>query len=511
MRRKIAILFLPALLVACAQASSVPDGSTLLEDGERYDALGADADLTWDDPSFKPEVDRWAPQGHPVSIPLGTSNAFNVVDATWKGESDGDRLGIGVAAVGDLNADGLEDMVMGSIYASGTSGGDGAAYMNRASFKDGNYRADASKGRWYGPSGSRAGEAVGGGGDVDNDGQDDFMIGANNWDNPDKAWQVKAGAAYLVFGFDRGNNTLPSGATRFTGTKAYEYAGVGVDIVGDLDGDGYDEVAIGASGADTNGSESGCVYIINGPITADVDLANSDAEIGGESAGDAIGSRVVGLGDVDGDGVDDFAVGARTEDTNGTDAGSVYVITSGTMPASLADADIIIRGNKDGSAGGSGVSEAGDLDGDGVNDYLVGSLGHNDLGAAYVLQGSVTSGKMGEVAYARFVGQSSGDQFGSGVTSGDVSGDGTEDVIVAANRQSSTDRGAVYVFYGPVSGTINAYDADSKLSGVGSNDRFGSSVDVAENTTVDNKNTLIVGASSRGTGNKGAVYLFQSP
>jgi hypothetical protein len=157
------------------------------------------------------------------------------------------------------------------------------------------------------------------------------------------------------------------------------------------------------------------------------------------------------------------------------------------------------------------VSEAGDLDGDGLNDYLVGSLGHNDLGNAYVLQGSVTSGKMGEVAYARFVGQSTGDQFGSGVTSGDISGDGTEDVIVAANRQSSSDRGAVYVFYGPVTGTIASYDADSKLSGVGSNDRFGSWVDVAENTTVDGKNTLMVGASSRGTGNKGAVYLFQSP
>lgn len=510
MRPKILLFLLPITLVACAPAGTIEDESYILEDGDRYDALGDVADLNWDNPEYRPEVDRWAPQGHPVSIPLGTSNAYNVVDSTWKGESDADRLGIGVAAVGDLNADGLEDMVMGSIHAAGPAAGDGAAYMNRASFKDGNYRADASKGRWYGTA-SRAGEQVAGGGDVNGDGLDEFIIGAKNWNNPTKTWQVNAGAAYLVFGFDRGNNALPTGGLALTGTKAYEYAGVGVDIVGDLDGDGFADIAVGASGADTNGSESGCVYIINGPVTADVDLAVADAEIGGETAGDAIGSRVVGLGDIDGDGFDDFAVGARTEDTNGVDAGAVYVITSGTLPATLADADIIIRGNKAGSAGGSGVSEAGDLDGDGLNDYLVGSLGHNDLGNAYVLQGTVTSGKMGEVAYARFVGQSSGDQFGSGVTSGDVSGDGTEDVVVAANRQSSSDRGAVYVFYGPVSGTIAAYDADSKISGVGSNDRFGSWVDVAENTTVDGKNTLIVGASSRGVGNKGAVYMFQTP
>ncbi|MED5371616.1 MAG: integrin alpha [Myxococcota bacterium] len=507
--RHLAALSLPLLLAACATETA--DGSLVLEDGELYLPLGEDASLQWDDPSYRPDVDRWAPNGTPVSIPLGSTNAFNVTDATWKGESDNDQLGISVAAVGDLNADGLEDMAMGSLWASGTAEGDGAAYMNRASYKDGNYRADASKGRWYGESGSAAGEQVAGGGDVDGDGQDDFLIGAKTHEHATDAWKTKAGAAWLVFGFDRGKNTLPSGATMLEGTKAYEFAGVGVDIAGDLNGDGYADILVGASGADTNGAESGCVYIINGPVTADMSLADADGEVGGENAGDGIGSRVVGLGDIDGDGIDDFAVGARNEGSNGENAGAVYVITSGTLPATVADADIILRGNKEDSNGGSALSEAGDLDGDGTADYLVGALGHNGFGAAYVMQGSVTSGKLGEVAYARFTGQLAGDQFGSSLTSGDVDGDGNEDVVVGANRQGTNDRGAVYVFAGPVSGSVQAYEAASKISGVAASDYFGSSVDFAENTRVDGKDSLIVGASARGTTDKGAVYFFLVP
>lgn len=471
----------------------------------------ADRGLDWDNPQYEPGVDRWAPNGTPISIPLGSTNAFSVQDATYKGESANDKLGISVVSAGDLNGDGLNDMLMGSLYGSGTGSNDGAAYMNRAKYITGNARADASKGRFYGPSTSRAGEALGAGGDVGGDSGDDWIMGGRNWDHPTDTWKVNAGAAYVVVDFTRGNVTLPAtGTYRFNGTKAYEFAGSSVDL-GDVNGDGQADVMIGAYGADTNGSESGAVYLVYGPITADLDLGSADAEVGGEAAGDAAGSRVFGIGDYDGDGLDDWAVGLRGEDTNGTDAGAVYVITSSTAPTTLADADYILRGNTDGFEAGNAVHGTGDLDGDGNDDLLIGALGQTSLGAAYVISGGTASGKVGAVAQTKLTGQLSGDQFGSAVTSGDVSGDGTPDIIVAANRQGTTDRGAVYVFYGPTSGTLAATSADSKLVGVASNDHFGSAVAFSENSNQSGDGTLMVGASSRNSDNRGAVYLFQVP
>ena len=508
--RKTALL-IPGLLamIACDTQGEIEVSDTGAPD---YLDVGEDATLLWDNPDYRPEIDRFAPNGVPIALPLGTSNAYDLTFSTWKGEGDGDRLGIHLTTT-DVNADGKGDLIAGSQYADGASGGDGAAYMNKANFSSGNQNVGGAKGRYYGPTASNAGETVGSGGDIDGDGIDDLILGGRNFTNPDETWKVNSGVAYLVQNFARGAVTLETDTIEIRGAKAYDFAGAGVAIVGDLNGDSYADIAIGATGADDGGSGSGAVYIFNGPVTANTDVTAADATIAGEAADDGAGARILGIGDYDGDGFDDFAVGVRGNDNNGSNSGAVYVVTNSTLPLSFDAADYVFYGNTADAAAGNQLAAAGDMDGDGYSDFIAGALGHAGSGAAFLVTGNTAGAgvKIGGVAKEKFLGELSGDQFGASLAVGDINGDDVADVLVGSNRFAASDRGAVYGFYGPFDydgTTTGAVLADTKVLGVGSGDRFGSALSYVENVDNAGRNMVAVGASSRG-GNKGAVYLFK--
>lgn len=492
------------------------------EDFESEPLTAEDMNLVWDDPGFMPDVDRWAPDGTPIKVPLGTSVGFNSARATWQGESANDSVGISVAAVGDMNGDGRGEVGIASQYGSGSGSGDGAVYMNKSRFQAGNKRIDTAKGRWYGETGSALENVAGRRymssmnstteGDLNGTTGDEMLAGARSWDNPTDTWKVNSGAAYVITWADRGSNALPSGGTRIDGIKANDFAGAGLDIVGDINGDGNVDVAIGATGADDGGSESGAIYLIYGPITAATDLSTADAVIAGESAGDAAGNRIRGIGDFDGDGADDFAVGVRGRDHAGnTDSGSVYIIYGdGAFPSDLNSADVILRGQTGSSQAGNQVAEVGDINGDGYDDMIAGALGQGGLGAAYLILGNnASTGNIAGQAETTFTGQVNGDQFGAGLAAGDVNRDGDMDIIVSANRQSSNDKGAVYVYLNPGAGVITANDADSKLVGQASDDRFGAWIDVVEQEDTTFRDVLVVGASRRASNDKGTAYIFE--
>ena len=207
-----------------------------------------------------------------------------------------------------------------------------------------------------------------------------------------------AGAAYLLLGSRSGlsDGSVSGADAKLTGEGMDHLAtgatGTGLASAGDVNGDGYSDVLIGASGEDTNGTGAGAAYLLLGSSSglSDMSLASADAKLTAESAGDRAGHSVSTAGDVNSDGYADLLVGAIAADTTG----AVYLIlgSSGAVSdMSLASADAKVTGEVADDSAGFSVSTAGDVNDDGYSDWLLGAQG-NDAGgswsgAAYVIEG----------------------------------------------------------------------------------------------------------------------------
>ena len=244
-----------------------------------------------------------------------------------------------------------------------------------------------------------------GAGDVNGDGIDDLIIGALG---ADPNGRTDAGASYVVFGTDQGFPATIDLATDadliIQGAAAYDCSGYSVSGAGDVNGDGIDDLIIGAPGADPNGRDyAGASYVVFGTdqgFPATIDLASdADLTIQGAAADDHSGSSVSGAGDVNGDGIDDLIIGASGADPNGRNyAGASYVVFGSDQgfPATIdlaSDADLIIQGAAAYDFSGVSVSGAGDVNGDGIDDLIIGAYradpnGRDDAGASYVVFGT---------------------------------------------------------------------------------------------------------------------------
>jgi hypothetical protein len=158
---------------------------------------------------------------------------------------------------------------------------------------------------------------------VNGDGFDDVLIGAFGND----AGGRYAGAAYLVLGSATpGDLPLFAADAAYTGEAGNDLAGGAVSVAGDVDGDGFDDLLVGAYGY-SGGSNAGAAYLVLGsPTPADLSLSAADARYTGEAADDYAGHSVSGARDVDGDGFDDLLVGAHYDDAGGTKAGAAYLL-----------------------------------------------------------------------------------------------------------------------------------------------------------------------------------------
>lgn len=314
----------------------------------------------------------WLSQG-----PVSGSGDLSGDSPLVAGGSAEDQLGTALAS-GDLDDDGTTDLLVG---ASGTTYGSVYLFMGPVTTATSTGAADAE---YTGSSSaSEAGAAIAVA-DIDGDGTDDLLYGAAS-DAADKGSGSEAGSAFLEYG--------PISASGGTGTYA-AYGAVSGDSAGssvagaDLNGDGYDDMIVGAAGVS---SSAGAVYVVLGPLTANVDLSAADLSFTGTSGGDQAGVTLA-VGDSDGDGSDDLVIGAAYNDDAYTNGGAAYLFygpfTAGTASLSAADAEI--NGSNTNARAGSAMS-FGDVDADGYSDLLIGmprqSVTYSYGGAGVLMMG----------------------------------------------------------------------------------------------------------------------------
>ena len=290
---------------------------------------------------------------------------------------------------------------------------------------------------------------------------------------------------------------------RFLAAASIASPSSAVAFVGDVDGDGIDDTVIASTHDQTAGHDGGAARLTLGGTVGDVDLATSEASILGLGDDDLFGSAVAGLGDPNGDGYNDFAIGSLG--AFGTD---VYLYT-GPLAGALVASDANARVDLDKTVElGVAVAGGGDLTGDGVADALLGAPGND--GGAFVVSGDST----GEVnPWGSFDLKGNGaERAGEAVAAGDVDGDGVVDALVGAPSHGFPNEvGAVYQVHGPVPslGLDLEWDHDGLVVGVYPGSRAGAAVDLADDFDGDGLADVVIGAPGA-DGQRGAAYVILS-
>ncbi len=349
--------------------------------------------------------------------------------------------------------------------------------------------------------------------DLDGDGIDAVVTSSYGYARTD----YRAGAVYAVEGPVYGTMSLSGADAIWEGEAADDYAGYGL-AAGDVNGDGNDDLLIGAGGQDEGGDGAGAVYVVHGPMSGVTDLSLADAKLVGDESGAYAGDQVISPGDVNGDGLDDLLIGAPFHDEGGGScAGAAYLVLSpvaGTM--NLANADARFLGDAGGSDLGRGIGPVGDVDGDGLDDLFVGGESYDDnAGVAYLLSGTLRgTHPAADVAMVTFYGEVSGGAGGA-VLGMDLNGDGDQDFLLGADCKD--DRfycsGTTYLVYGPVVATEVdlVSESDARLLGEAYGDHSGNRLANAGDVDLDGFDDLLLSADNESTNGEdaGAIYLIR--
>ncbi len=349
--------------------------------------------------------------------------------------------------------------------------------------------------------------------DVDGDGNDDFLVAARGSDSGG----TDAGAIYLVAGSSEGELALDGALAVLTGESDDDMVADVVQPAGDVNGDGVEDLVVGASQADWRGTEAGAAYLVLGPVTDSLSLADADRRFGGETIHDLAGWGLAAGGDVDGDGRDDLLIGAPQGETAAM--GAAYLVldaASSTDSMGLENADWVLRGLARGDQAGMAVELSADLNADGLHDLVVGAPAADDTGALYVLFGSETPAGSLADADVTLLGEASGDEAGTAaVHVGDVDFDGHQDLLVGApgNDEAGTDAGSAYLLLGPVSALGDLASGGAVLRGEAEGDGVGSVLGLAGDINADNYDDMLLGAPGASTdaGTTGKAWLVLGP
>ena len=410
-----------------------------------------------------------------------------------------------VSGLGDVNGDGFADLAWPASNTT-VSVYHGGGYV----FPVTGFARLSSK-----PPQANAGFALGlsAAGDINGDGFSDFVVGQPNYDDG----QTDEGRFEPVYGGACGPSCGPSipssPADLWESNQAGASQGWSVAGGGDLNGDGYSDVVVGAPLWDgAAGADSGRVQVYLG--SASGLAATPSFTFEGPEPSDQLGWMVANAGDVNGDGLADFLVAAPYEPVDGVfEAGKVYLFLGAATPTGVNPTPVWTQaGVVDQQHLGIRLASAGDVNRDGYADVLVGGLliGPSGEVGAYVYQGRKTG--LGASPAATLLGVAAGDDYGISLSSaGDVNGDGYSDVALGeaeAPGPLGSYQGRVSVFLGGFGGVSTT--AATVLTGTINNSRFGSAVSGGGDADGDGYGDLLVGEQwlTSGVFAAGGAHLF---
>ena len=343
-----------------------------------------------------------------------------------------------------------------------------------------------------GPDGSEAGVSVTRLSNLSGDGAEAFAIGSASG----TSWLLETAGPGSLDDLASATITGPEGARSVLADP------------GDVDGDGYGDLLIGGATAD------GAAWLLHGPLTGSHTLADD----GWYGSKDGSGLRVAGPGDLTGDGHPDLLIASPLSDVAGVDAGTIWLLSADAAPGAFPDAAVAtLTGDIERSFAGYAMDAAGDFTGDGLPDVVIGAWGSDTYaGTAYVQSGPLSGTGSLSDADLRLTGAVTWDVAGWSVAgTGDLSGDGQDDVVVGAYGvdTGSYSVGTVYLLSGGMTGDLSLSQSPGRIIGVGEGDNAGWSVAGAGDVDADGHADLLIGGTGvdAGVNQGGGAWVIYGP
>ncbi|SDH39378.1 FG-GAP repeat-containing protein [Dyadobacter soli] len=434
-----------------------------------------------------------------AQIHLGSANGVNPNPSiALTGQQMEEEFGRAVACAGDVQGDGYAD-VMIAAKTQGKSLPNQGVVMLYSGIQAGIGKKPSSvfksdQGNAY------LGQSLAGAGDVDGDGYSDIVIGAYLYDQG----QDNEGAIMVWHGGASG----PGMATGVYSAQSESALGYSISGAGDIDGDGYDDMIVGAPHYDNGQSEEGVAFVFKG--TPDGISKNASDTLEADQADASFGTSVSAAGDINGDGFGDIIVGAMHYDSGENEEGAAFVYFG--SPAGLNPVPIHLESNKTGAWFGCAAAHAGDLNDDGFSEIVIGAMnysnGQSEEGAVYVFPGSPNGPN---IAGLRIIESDLVDaRLGNAVSAaGDLNGDGRDDIVAGAYSVGDFDAGAIFIGYGKA----NSLDSLTMecIKGIQDQAHFGWDVSGAGDVNGDGFHDLVVGEHGYDNGDGAAHIYYGSP